>query len=109
VLQVDSNPAIDANLKIGSTSDQVTVEADAAMVETHSTGVGTVIDNQRVVELPLNGRNPMQLVSLSGMANAGTGGGALNSIRNYPTIVVSVAGGQGNGNTFLLDGRIITT
>jgi hypothetical protein len=104
VLQVDSNPAVDASLKVGSTSEQVTVEADAAMVETHSTGVGTVIDNQRVVELPLNGRNPMQLVSLSGMANGGTGGGALNSIRNYPTIVVSVAGGQGNGNTFLLDG-----
>jgi Carboxypeptidase regulatory-like domain/TonB dependent receptor len=104
VLQVDSNPTIDANLKVGSINEQVTVQADAAMVETHSTGVGTVIDNQRVVELPLNGRNPMQLVSISGMANAGTGGGALNSIRNYPTIVVSVAGGQGNGNTFLLDG-----
>src|SRR5579863_4422162 len=57
VLQVDSNPTIDAALKVGAVTEQVTVEADAAMVETHSSGVGTVVDNQRVVELPLNGRN----------------------------------------------------
>jgi hypothetical protein len=38
------------------------------------------------------------------MANTGTGAGALNSIRNYPTIAFSVAGGQGDGNTYLLDG-----
>jgi hypothetical protein len=104
VLQVDSNPAIDAVLMIGSVNEQVNVEASAALVETRSTGIGTVVDNQRVVELPLNGRNPLELVGISGMANAGTGGGALNSIRNYPTIVVSVAGGQGNGNSYLLDG-----
>ena len=35
VLQVNSNPAIDVVLKVGSVSEQVTVEADAAMVETH--------------------------------------------------------------------------
>ena len=103
-LQVDSNPTLDAILRVGSVNDTVTVDANAAMVETHSTGVGTVIDNQSVAELPLNGRNPMQLVAISGMANTGTGAGALNSIRNYPTIVFSVAGGQGDGNTYLLDG-----
>jgi hypothetical protein len=104
VLQVDSNPTIDIALKVGSVSEQVVVEAGAALVETRSTGIGTVVDNQRVVELPLNGRNPVQLIAISGMANAGTGGGALNSIRNYPTLAISVAGGQGNGNSYLLDG-----
>jgi len=104
VLQVDTNPTLDAILKVGSVTEQIVVEANAALVETHSTGVGTVVDNQRVVELPLNGRNPIELIAISGMANAGTGGGALNSIRNYPTIAVSVAGGQGDGNSYLLDG-----
>src|SRR5215831_14109237 len=47
VLQVDSNPAIDIVLKVGSVTEQVIVQADAALVETHSTGVGTVVDNQR--------------------------------------------------------------
>jgi hypothetical protein len=104
VLQVDSNPTVDISLKVGSVQEQVLVEAGAALVETHSTGVGTVVDNQRVVELPLNGRNPVELIAISGMANTGSGAGALNSIRNYPTVAVSVAGGQGNGNTYLLDG-----
>jgi hypothetical protein len=110
VLQVAANPTIDAALKVGSVSEQVTVQADAAMVETHSTGVGQVVDAQRVVEMPLNGRNATELIFLAGMANTGNGGTSaagtnpLNSVRNYPTVVVSVAGGIGNGITFLLDG-----
>src|SRR5438067_9083449 len=71
VLQVDSNPTIDAALKVGSVNEQVSVVADAAMVETHSTGLGTVVDNQRVVEMPLNGRNATELVFLAGMATIG--------------------------------------
>ena len=57
VLQVASNPTIDVALKVGTVTEQVTVQADAALVETHDSGVGTVVDNQRVVEMPLNGRN----------------------------------------------------
>ena len=104
VLQVDSNPTIDAALKVGSVSEQVLVQADAAMVETHNSGVGQVVDAQRVSEMPLNGRNPIELVFLAGMASTAGGSTALNSVRNYPTIIVSVAGGQGNGITYLLDG-----
>ena len=104
VLQVDSNPTIDAALKIGSVTDQVTVQADASLVETHSTGVGTVVDNQRVLEMPLNGRQVTDLIFLAGMANNGAGSGSANSIRNYPTVVISVAGGVAGQTQFLLDG-----
>jgi hypothetical protein len=104
VLQVASAPVVDVQLKIGSVSDQVTVQADAALVETHSTGVGTVVDQQRVVDLPLNGREVTQLIQLAGLATAGNGSQNLNTIRNYPTLLISVAGGQGNGITYLLDG-----
>ena len=103
VLQVDSNPTMDVALRVGSVNEQVIVQADAALVETHSTGIGTVVDNKRVVELPLNGRNATQLIFLGGMATTGNGTN-LNTIRNYPTVLVSVAGGQGNGVTYLLDG-----
>ncbi|HEY7391428.1 MAG TPA: carboxypeptidase-like regulatory domain-containing protein, partial [Bryobacteraceae bacterium] len=93
VLQVDSNPTIDVALKVGSVTEQVLVQADANMVETHTTSVGTVVDNQRVVEMPLNGRNATQLVFLAGMATiGGNNGGFLNSVRNYPTVMISVAG-----------------
>jgi hypothetical protein len=110
VLQVNTNPTVDVTLQVGSVTEQVTVEAGAALVETHSTGVGQVIDNQRILELPLNGRQPTTLVYLSGLAterngnDLANGGGNLNSARNYPTIVLNVAGGLSNGMTYLLDG-----
>src|SRR4029077_13017072 len=44
ILQVDSNPTIDAALRVGSVSEQLVVQADAALVETRSTGLGTVVD-----------------------------------------------------------------
>jgi hypothetical protein len=106
VLQVDVNPSIDIPLKVGSVNEQVQVQAEAGQVETHSTGVGNVVDNQRVVEMPLNGRNPLELVLLNGMATL-PGTGAINNVRNYPTIVISVAGGQGgNSAMYLLDGAL---
>jgi hypothetical protein len=88
VLQVDTNPAVDVTLHVGSVSETVTVQADAAMAETHSTGIGNVIDNQRVVEMPLNGRDPTQLIYLSGMATTAT----VPQLRNFPAADVSVAG-----------------
>src|SRR5262245_30777329 len=104
VLQVDSNPTVPVILQVGQVSEQIEVAADAALVETHSTGIGTVVDNQRVLELPLNGRNATELIFLAGMATAGAGSGSINSVRNYPTVIVSVAGGLGGQTTFLLDG-----
>src|SRR2546422_1527985 len=105
VLQVDSNLTIDVPLKVGAVGEEVTVEADIAQVETRSTGVGQVVDNLRVSEMPLNGRNPIELVFLAGMASS-PGNGAINTVRNYPTVVVSVAGGQGNSVAYQLDGTV---
>ena len=103
VLQVNANPTINVVLEIGQVSDQVEVQANAALVETRSSGLGTVVDNQRVVELPLNGRNVTELVFLAGMANIG-GSGFLNSVRNYPTVMISVAGGIANWTAYNFDG-----
>src|ERR1700736_5912437 len=104
LLQVDSNPTIDAALKVGPVTEQIHVQADAALVETHSTGVGQVVDSQRVVEMPLNGRNATELIFLAGMATTATGSGSINSVRNYPTVLIAVAGGLAGGTTYLLDG-----
>src|SRR5437016_9082108 len=103
VLQVNASPEINIVLQVGQVTDQVEVQANAALVETHSSGLGTVVDNQRVVELPLNGRNVTELVFLAGMANVG-GSGFLNSVRNYPTVMISVAGGISNWTAYNFDG-----
>lgn len=107
VLQVNTNSTVDITLKVGAVSDRVTVEAAAAMVETGSTAVGQVIDQQRVVDLPLNGRLATQLITLTGAAVTvpPANVGQLISSKNYPNEVsISVAGGPANGLTFTLDG-----
>ena len=103
VLQVSSNPQINVTLAVGVVSEQVTVTANTTMVETHSTGIGQVVDNQRVVELPLNGRQATELIFLAGLATSAPSGD-LNTNKNYPTVTISVAGGQANGVTYIMDG-----
>src|SRR5437867_9128404 len=103
VLQVSANPEINIVMGVGQVAETVEVQADAALVETRNTGVGQVIDNVRVMELPLNGRQVTELIILSGAA---VGGGGQNTPRNYPTDIISVGGGSNDGLTFLLDGGV---
>src|SRR5438874_6268998 len=56
VLQVGSNPIIDVRMEVGQVAQVVEVEANAATVETRSVGVGTVIETQRGLALPLKAR-----------------------------------------------------
>ena len=105
ILNVNTNPTINATLKIGAISEQVMVQAEAMAVETHSSGVGQVISHDEVVDLPLNAREPTQLILLAGNATTqGTVANDLNSNKNFPTITLSVAGGNGNQIAFTLDG-----
>ena len=103
VLQVDTNPVINVTMEIGSVSESVMVEASASMVETHEGGIGQVIDNQRVIDLPLNGRQATDLIYLSGGATTAPAGD-LNSNKNYPTQTISVGGGLPNAISYLMDG-----
>jgi hypothetical protein len=112
-IQVNSNPEINVTMQIGAVNESISVEANAAMVETHDNSVGQVIDQQRVVDLPLNGRNAAQLIALSGAASnlaangttaATAPGGIVNNL-NYPSVsAFSIAGSQGNSTNYFLDG-----
>jgi len=104
VLQVGTTPTVNAVLEVGQVSDQVEVSADAALVEAHSSGVGNVIDNQRVLELPLNGRNPTELIFLAGGAVPTTDTSLNSGVRNYQTVVIQVGGGMNGGLNYMLDG-----
>ena len=105
VLQVASNPTVDIVLNVGGISEEIVVAANASMVETQNTGVGNLIDAQRVVDLPLIGRQVIDLVILSGAATQGTDPFMLSGNRYYPgTQQFSVAGGLGMGTSYVLDG-----
>src|SRR5689334_23800793 len=68
VLQVNASPVINPVLEVGQVTEQVEVQANAALVETRNAGVGQVIENTRILELPLNGRNVTELMVLGGSA-----------------------------------------
>ena len=101
VLQVNSAPQINPALKVGSVSEQVVVEANVTQVETRTSGVGTVVETQRILDLPLNGRQPTDLITLSGAA-VQVFPSATNSMNTG--VGVSVAGGNGSGVQYNLDG-----
>lgn len=112
LLQVNNDAAIDAVLKVGADTETVTVNAEANQVQTEDTTISTVVDQQRTVDLPLNGRNAASLVLISA-GSAPTGNGDMTSSKTYGgtgvnavggSVNTSVAGGQGNQINYLLDG-----
>jgi hypothetical protein len=67
-LSGEHNPVINTVLAIGEVTEQIAVEANATLVETRNVGVGNVIETERILDLPLNGRNAVELVVLPGAA-----------------------------------------
>ena len=63
-VQVGSSSRFPLTMEIGSLTDVVSVVADTQVIQTQNASIGTVIENRSIVELPLNGRNYLQLTSL---------------------------------------------
>jgi Carboxypeptidase regulatory-like domain/TonB dependent receptor-like, beta-barrel len=100
VLQVGANPTIDIALKVGAITQEVTVSAQAVMVDTQNIGVGQVTAPEAVQNLPLNGRQLTDLLNLSGAVGQGRAFRA-----SYPSsAVISVAGGTQGSVSYWLDG-----
>ena len=64
-LLVGQTARVDAALEIGAVTEQVEVVAAGAILQSETSSVGQVIDRERIVELPLNGRNFVQLANIS--------------------------------------------
>ncbi len=103
VLQVNNNVQINVTMQVGSITERVEVSATSSMVETKENSISVVIDQQRINELPLNGRQATQLIMALGAASYGDAGDT-GSKTFYSSTRISVAGGQSNGTAYLLDG-----
>ncbi len=106
-LNVGQAANLDFILQIGNVAEVIEVTGGAPVLETESTSVGTVIENKRIVELPLNGRNYLQLASL--IPGATTNGPAssqgqqrMGGQRNQ--FALNVAGQRVHFNHYALDG-----
>lgn len=97
-VNVNQDVNVDAALQVGDLSERIEVQAVAPLLQTASASVGQVVNSRQIVDLPLNGRNFLQLAILSGNVTQ-TGGGLMGNQ------ALSVEGASRSQNTeFQLDG-----
>jgi len=104
VLNIAQTLTVDLTLEIGGVTEQVTVSAEATLLETSKADRGGIIDRERVHELPLNGRNPFMLAKLVGGVNFNGQPIWERPFDNGAIANWSVNGGRASTNEFLLDG-----
>jgi hypothetical protein len=110
LVQVNGTSRVDVHLAIGGVVEEVTVTGAAPLVETGNATLGTVVDHQAVVDLPLNGRNFAQLGTLipgviaAPSALGGANGNATPGGFGNTTGSFNVNGMRNQSNSFLLDG-----
>ena len=81
-IAVGQEYSLTARLELGNLNEVVTVEAGASLVPTTSPEVSTRVEQQQILALPLNGRNPISLVQLqAGVASLGRPNTAINGGR----------------------------
>src|SRR5215831_7217798 len=97
VLQVDQNARVDVHFEVGAVTEVIEVVGQPALLQTEQSSVGAVVDRQKIVEFPLNGRNFVQLGLLLPGVNTGDDGSATGG-------GISVSGLRPEQNSFLLDG-----
>src|SRR5687767_8198318 len=104
VLQVGASPVLNPVLGLGSLEESVTVDAAAPLVDVQSAGISDVVEQEQIVELPLQGRRVTDLIVLAGAAvNTGDVSGQRN---RQDAVAISVAGGLRTGVAYVLDGAM---
>jgi hypothetical protein len=106
-LQVQQTARIDIALELGQVSEVVEVSGTSALLTTENATVGTVIEQRRITDLPLNGRNFLSLVALSPNVTYGFAPAAQASGRQGGTragITMSLAGARATWSNYTLDG-----
>ena len=93
---------VDARLAIGTTTQVITTTGQAPIVETTSTQLGAVMDSRSVVDLPLNARDTYQLLQLQPGVQSQVGSDLFYG--SDQTGSVSVNGGRGRSNNFMVNG-----
>ncbi len=99
VLQVGQEARVDLALKLGDPTEKIVVVAEAPLVSSENASTGAVVDNQKIVELPLNGREFWQLARVAPLVFDPPQGSALGFRGGF-----NVAGNSEVTNTFIMDG-----
>lgn len=103
-VQVGQRAAVNVELEVGQVTEVVTVEAAAVLLETESNAIGTVVDSERVNELPLNGRNFLELALLAGGTAPAEGRASFAGQIGHPGRFVVVGGVKAANNSYTING-----
>jgi Carboxypeptidase regulatory-like domain/TonB dependent receptor len=106
-LQVQQSARVDFTLDVGQVTETVEVSGAVPLLATENATVGTVIERQRITDLPLNGRNFLSLVALSPNVTYGFNPAAQASGRQGGTragITMSLSGSRATWSNYTLDG-----
>ncbi len=101
-LNVDQVQRIDLKLEAGNVSERVEVRANASALDTETSTVGQLISEKQVTQLPLNGRNFLQLLFLG--AGAVETNGEQADMRQGVGNAISIMGSRPTSNNFMIDG-----
>jgi Carboxypeptidase regulatory-like domain len=105
VLQVDEGARVDLKVELGDLTERVEVHGATPLVNTSSATVGKVIENRRITELPLNGRNALALMALAPSVKSNSGPTQSGfSDRGVALSAISINGGPTGINQYVLDG-----
>jgi hypothetical protein len=97
-LEINQTLRVDLRLEVGNVKDTITVEGTASAVETENSTVGATVDGNAVYELPLNGRNTLDLL----VTQAGATAKNTDAARQAGSY--SIGGMRSDSVTYLLDG-----
>jgi hypothetical protein len=103
-LEVGQSQTVNITLEVGALTETVTVASQVAQLDTDKADRGTVIDNRRIAELPLQARNPFSLSILVAGVNYNAQAIYLRPFDNGALADWSMNGGANRNNEFLLDG-----
>jgi hypothetical protein len=105
-LQVDQKAQVNVRMDIGEIAESVEVTAETSLVDAGSATLGTVIENRRVADLPLNGRNALSLTLLNAgvISNAGPTNSGFGD-RGVQISSLSINGSPSSMNAQMLDGN----
>lgn len=110
-LGVNQASTIDINLQIGEVQQTVTVEATGEAIQAASAGLGGTVSEKQVSNLPLNGRNFTQLITLSPgvspISVGQNGGGGEAAVPQGSSFVMGAINGQTNRSTFYLTDGVV--
>jgi len=98
-LEINQTLRVDLTMEVGATNTQINVESQASTVETENATVGGTVTGQAIFELPLNGRNTLDLLATQpGVTPSNPDSGAAGGY--------SIGGGRSDSVTYLLDGGL---